>query len=206
MEIQWMPCYVQWIQSIYILHSFDWHTGGKIGEPSIVSLSRCVGCNPSWGIFFCVFKFIRLLVMYVTFYIFCFLFLIELLRFQNIYVDVRIIQFVTYFSYTIAMKRQSSLRAKHWLWCEKMGEQKRKKRIQEEHTTLCMYHSITIPKSNIDLHKSCTLHTPKLFSLISSSSNNTTTAKKIKIIEKWRFEEGKTRENSSNRKYGCSPF
>lgn len=32
MEIQWMPCYVQWIQSIYILHLFDWYTGKTVPD------------------------------------------------------------------------------------------------------------------------------------------------------------------------------
>lgn len=94
MEIQWMSCYVQWIQSIYILHSFVWHTPEEksLFHRSFVSWARnifSVSSNlSSFASSVCY-------VLYIS--LFFFSFLIELPRFRNIYVDVGIIQFVTYF-------------------------------------------------------------------------------------------------------------
>lgn len=87
----------------YNRFTFCIHSIGTPEEKSVFqpSISDVCMCKLARNISLCLQIFIRLLVVcYVLFFL---VFLIELLRFE-IYVDVGIIQFVTFFSYTIASK------------------------------------------------------------------------------------------------------
>lgn len=148
MEIQWMSCYVQWIQSIYILHSFVWHTPEEksLFHRSFVSWARnifSVSSNlSSFASSVCYVLYISL--FFFHFWSSChdfeiYMSMSESFNSSLIFIYNRI---------------EDCLAMSAWLWC-----------IRKWVKSLYVYHSITIPKSNIDLHKSCTLHTPKLFFL-----------------------------------------